>query len=105
MSGSVVAPPKVSFLNKSPVYEIKYAVTIIISIVSFSLAISAFVELAAVTSDVSDILDNWETQPILDIYLIDPTMNCEDPFFEYAFDNSDFGGVKRGNILYAFNLL
>lgn len=61
------------------------------------LAILAYLELAAVSSDVYDVLDNWQTSPIVNITLVDWGDECPAGYLALALKNSDFPGVQKGH--------
>jgi hypothetical protein len=90
-------PDEPSWLSKSPYYEIKHVLTIIMTIVCIVLAISAYVKLQNYTADVDEILNNWKTLPLMDIYVANYTDTCAEGYSEFSYSRSDFTGVGRGN--------
>mmetsp|Transcript_22844 Transcript_22844/g.29636 ORF Transcript_22844/g.29636 Transcript_22844/m.29636 type:complete len:545 (+) Transcript_22844:186-1820(+) len=69
--------------------------SIIVAIVSISLVWSAYNELNAAINDVSDMLNNWETKPLVQVAVVDYQDSCPSGFEEMP--NRDWPGASAGN--------
>jgi hypothetical protein len=90
-------PEEPSWLSRSPYYEMKHLLTIGMTIACIVLAIIAYTDLRNYTSDVDEILTNWKTIPLVDIYVANYTDTCADGYSELSYSRSDFVGVSRGH--------
>lgn len=90
-------PEKPGLLSRSPFYEIKQLVSIGMTIACMVLAILAFIDLNNYTSDVEDILNNWKTQPVLDVYIANFSVGCLSDYNSFSLSNTDFPGLSKGH--------
>lgn len=67
------------------------------AIVSMVMAILAYQELAAISGDVFDVLNNWQRKPVVNITVIDWTEECPHGYSLMSIDNTDFPGIKKGH--------
>jgi len=88
---------KPSIFSLSPVYELKFVFSIALTITGIVLAAIAFAELKAISNDVYDIINNWKTQPVTDIYVAHYSEDCLDGYQEFNLDNADFEGITKGH--------
>jgi hypothetical protein len=90
-------PEKPGLMSRSPFYELKQLISIAMTITCMVLAIMAYIDLSNYTSDVQDILKNWKTKPLMDIYVANYTDTCAEGYSEFSYSRSDFTGVGVGH--------
>lgn len=90
-------PEKPGLLSKSPFYDIKQLVSIGMTVACIVLAILAYIDLSNYTSDVEDILKNWKTLPIIEVYVANFTQGCADGYNTASVSNTNFPGLSKGH--------
>jgi hypothetical protein len=61
------------------------------------LSILAYMELAAISNDVFDVLDNWQKRPVVDMALVSYGAPCPEGYDPMSLDGTDFPGVDKGH--------
>lgn len=92
-----VATRKEDFLKKSPFVEAINLVTIGLTITSMVLAITAFTLLKKVTSDVSFVLDNWSSPPIVDVKTVPRGAPCPSNFYKLGYGGAFMPKLAKGS--------
>ncbi|KAJ1417411.1 hypothetical protein B484DRAFT_453993 [Ochromonadaceae sp. CCMP2298] len=83
-----------SFFRATPVYECKFCLSIVMTIVCLILSLTSYLRLAEISADLFDITDNWKTIPVTEMYV---AMVCDDGDSAIGLQHSTFPGVGVGS--------
>lgn len=93
-----IIEPKEGLLQKTPIYEIKLIFGFALTIICLALSLSAYTKLQEISSDVYDITENWETQPVISVYVpMSVDEPCPDGYSVISLEKSDFPGITKGS--------
>lgn len=86
-----------SMFAVSPLYEIKQIFTIVMTVTTIILAAVAYAELAEISGDVIDIINNWKLVPFTEVYVANVGVDCAADFEEVSYKYGRFEGLNRGH--------